>query len=773
MATFEKNFLSLKNDMGLIRIPGIQRDYAEGRQTTRIKEIRRSFLNELLKIVYSKSGDKLHLDFIYGYKRDDAFEPLDGQQRLTTLFLLYWYFSSEENNCLCKNEQACLSYATKQSTIDFCNELVKHQSTKIIENFKNRNKDKDDKDKISLFKFIRKLGWFKWQWRYDSSISSMLVVIEEIYNLINENYKEAKPEFKNLDRISFHLLSLDEFNMGDELYVKMNARGKQLSSFDIMKSVLEEEIQLQKLSGTKDETDWRTKIDGDWINYFWQKYCNGKSAEEMQQIDYRAVEMEVEMQLKRLIQRMICIQFYNRNNIDQTKWMISKQNEFENALAMYCDLAWKYRVINKNKQFLEELNFNLLIRDIDILFFKDEKQQLHNVVELLDINWLPNKNIWDEFLKEPQRDLQVAFFAMIAFLRLYPAAKISGDPIRLQDFKDWMRFVRNIVLLSNTIQQIDKPERQKDAINALYTILEKYHNSNSTMREFLAQIDYIKGLENATLDEEKLKFNLRIENEAWNYAINTLENNNYLWGQIIAPLEWSFTEGVVDIDKFKKYSEKLELLFPLTSNKIDPNQFRAALLCLGDYGTWKSNTEYFLCENNSHRDRSFKSFLRSRNSKYGEVIKNLIDKWNTEYQHCNDFDKLFKALRDKEVQKISGWRKYVILKPNILEFAINSKLWVDKNEHVFLRQKIQSDTQRREIFLAYLDSEINKNNHQLKIHDWYPVDDKQNTLEISTNQVQISLAENGSYEYSDLKTTKVILSSDKVIDKLRELNILQ
>jgi hypothetical protein len=108
-----------------------------------------------------------------------------------------------------------------------------------------------------------------------------------------------------------------------------------------------------------------------------------------------------------------------------------------------------------------------------------------------------------------------------------------------------------------------------------------------------------------------------------------------------------------------------------------------------------------------------------------------------------------------------------------LEFAINSKLWVDENKHVFLRQKLQYDTQHREIFLAYLYSLINKNNHQLKIHDRYPVDDKQNTLEISTNQVQISLAENGSYEYSDLKTTKVILSSDEVIDKLRELNILQ
>ena len=53
MDTFEKNFTNLTHEQGRIRIPGIQRDYAEGRKNKRVNEIRKLFRNELLKIIFS------------------------------------------------------------------------------------------------------------------------------------------------------------------------------------------------------------------------------------------------------------------------------------------------------------------------------------------------------------------------------------------------------------------------------------------------------------------------------------------------------------------------------------------------------------------------------------------------------------------------------------------------------------------------------------------------------------------------------------------------
>ena len=72
-----------------IEIPLIQRDYAQGRTDSRVTEIRDRFLDVLYDAV---TGDaNVGLDFVYGDVEGGTLRPLDGQQRLTTLFLLHWY----------------------------------------------------------------------------------------------------------------------------------------------------------------------------------------------------------------------------------------------------------------------------------------------------------------------------------------------------------------------------------------------------------------------------------------------------------------------------------------------------------------------------------------------------------------------------------------------------------------------------------------------------------------------------------------------------------
>jgi len=73
------NFLEL---LGIhnIEIPIIQRDYAQGRIDK--EEIRQNFLNALKDSLVNETPIKL--DFIYGSHTTDTFQPLDGQQRLTT-----------------------------------------------------------------------------------------------------------------------------------------------------------------------------------------------------------------------------------------------------------------------------------------------------------------------------------------------------------------------------------------------------------------------------------------------------------------------------------------------------------------------------------------------------------------------------------------------------------------------------------------------------------------------------------------------------------------
>lgn len=75
-----------------IEIPIIQRDYAQGRLGK--EYLRQGFLSNLKDALDEKNNEaELKLDFVYGSVENDILQPLDGQQRLTTLWLLHWYIA--------------------------------------------------------------------------------------------------------------------------------------------------------------------------------------------------------------------------------------------------------------------------------------------------------------------------------------------------------------------------------------------------------------------------------------------------------------------------------------------------------------------------------------------------------------------------------------------------------------------------------------------------------------------------------------------------------
>ena len=78
-----------------IEIPMIQRDYAQGRKSPEVDRIRKRFLSSIYTALTENKS--LKLDFVYGDINDNkVLTPLDGQQRLTTLFLLHWYIARHE-----------------------------------------------------------------------------------------------------------------------------------------------------------------------------------------------------------------------------------------------------------------------------------------------------------------------------------------------------------------------------------------------------------------------------------------------------------------------------------------------------------------------------------------------------------------------------------------------------------------------------------------------------------------------------------------------------
>lgn len=137
-----------------IIIPKIQRDYAQGRVDDKTKQIRDNFLENIFNAL--ENNKSLNLDFIYGnIDEKDCFIPLNGQQRLTTLFLLYYYLvlrnGKDANEPKFKNLNN-FSYETRISSKDFIEKLVKKMDKRLISSESNGKSIKENiKNQISLF----------------------------------------------------------------------------------------------------------------------------------------------------------------------------------------------------------------------------------------------------------------------------------------------------------------------------------------------------------------------------------------------------------------------------------------------------------------------------------------------------------------------------------------------------------------------------------------------------------------------------------------------
>ena len=256
-------FWTLCSQYDKIEVPIIQRDYAQGRETPEVIRLRKKFINDFL-LNSILNNQKVELDFVYGSvlieKKDDdkkrIFIPLDGQQRLTTLYLLHFFIALKEKRVheilLILNK---FNYETRPSAHDFCKKLINEFEVENVENIKFD---------------IQNSEWYSDSWDNDPTVAGMINMLDTFSkNDILVNSKESlldKLLDKNDQLISFYFTDLDEFGLTENLYIRMNARGKMLTDFENFKSEFYKIINYnhELLDQVKD------KIEYDWVDNLWE-----------------------------------------------------------------------------------------------------------------------------------------------------------------------------------------------------------------------------------------------------------------------------------------------------------------------------------------------------------------------------------------------------------------------------------------------------------------------------------------------------------------------
>jgi hypothetical protein len=244
----EDNFQELVKNKKII-IPIIQRDYAQGRNNTKAISVRTRLIDEWIDILQD-SNLRMDFNYIYGNETGDIFYPVDGQQRLTSLYLLHWYLAMATDNTD-EIDKWQFDYKTRNSASEFFAFL--HDAEKSAKLFKIlHSENKEDVKQAD----IRNDSWFKTKWENDPTVVSCVNFLCMLSGKLSEHKDQFGSFWERLNDTSCPAVYFTCLNECDDeyaeidaakKYTRMNARGKRLTNFENLKAMIDE-IEMKHIS---------------------------------------------------------------------------------------------------------------------------------------------------------------------------------------------------------------------------------------------------------------------------------------------------------------------------------------------------------------------------------------------------------------------------------------------------------------------------------------------------------------------------------------------
>ena len=687
------SFLQLIEKYNVV-IPVIQRDYAQGRKTEKPTEVRKGFVRNLISYLQS---DKIHdLDFVYGTVLDNEFIPLDGQQRLTTLFLLHLYIASKSNNyedfvgLMIRDERCRFEYKTRLSSTMFCKNLLTH---KVISPNSENKCDDSNNTLVTLQEKIKDQGWFFLTWLNDPTVAGMLVMLDEIDEQFskkgNFDFVQAYEKLTS-DKapITFQMLPLEGYNRTDDLYIKLNARGIPLSDFENFKARLVDWMK-DVLTDDKLLGDFKKKVDGVWNDYLWQ-FRNGKDNTD------------------HIMENLF------RNFIAYCYRPIPKVGQSNDAFIKQVNETMSYLLEQNGKKM--RFSFSRY-SELEVMPKENklghEKTMMEKVISFFNIYCCPNcnpieyKGEWldiNNFVKNGMIDSAASYSQR---LRLYAYLQYCNthSTIDNDDINQWMRLIRNLDCATDI-------DTAGDFYRALVSIddMLKQIGSEKVQGRIAAMSDddmkIVKFFRSRQVKEECIKARLliresKVGGEGIKNAVELGDSDDYLRGQMGFALEFADAYDKFAKDEIKDMSAeeikslgdrisnylqktiKIKNILANNNNKISDTEkeethlLERALLSLGMYLRKNSNNRYNFCNVLGDPYNSLKTLLHVEdgNEYCRDVFKKMLDKINrgSIQQIKQDLLKIIK----NEGEKISGWRKLVIDNPSLIDYCENGFLYIE------------------------------------------------------------------------------------------------
>lgn len=626
-----------------IVIPIFQRDYAQGRSGK--EDLRKRFLNEIKSSLESNS--ELLLDFVYGTKKEDVIYPLDGQQRLTTLWVLMWYaiFMSLNNDNADKDKRkewlrwlSNFTYETRPSSKNFiewlCSEELLNKTPELS---------------CYLSDFIQNQTGFYSGWKQDPTVQSILRIlsgtqvlnkktrkietpykdgIEQIFEDFNKDFEIL---FEDSCPIKFYHLNLLGIKQPDNLYVKMNARGEQLTSFENFKAdlvgCLSKKEELKSFVTLGHDKCILQKWDVAWTDLFWNKRGEKDSIDDL---------------FFTFIKRFLLNRYITKKDKDKDK----------------DDVVYKMLYYNEQKEYT---SFELYESLIDESCINDLVVVLDNALNLkfeLPLLQAKKYTFFPQYDDDDKGNVKLARFqdrVIMYGICLYLQNVKNKD--HFNNFHQWLRVLSNLSYY-NEIPSLNEFEIRLKFIelivNKLNVNLKGVYSDISinanALREFAEKY---KTENHKQLQEEIKKIEKIQENNKIEGILKNLESLLIFSGRIDCLLDddllneetLSFLKNQMgESSPYLSGNDKLTILFQAILAKTDPRKLMAGLKINDEHDNFRKIL-------NGELKESFQAVLKDvlnkeSNQTTDQVLKEIINSYKED-------DWKYALIKDKSLWKYS------------------------------------------------------------------------------------------------------------------------
>ncbi len=637
-----------------IVIPRLQRDYVQGKKSN--KAVALNFIEQIIQTVEAENRS-IDLNYIYGSYETEmgGFVPVDGQQRLTTLWLLYLYVFAMSHTG--QVMPVGLEYLSREYSKDFCKYLLKEMSS--IKEFGD-----------NIEEAITDCSWFISSWQKDSTVAAMLNTLQIIHlKLKGHDFNALWSRLTSEDcPVTFSFLNLNANGISNDLYIKMNGRGRPLSEFENLKSFIDGLFEKAD-APYKEEfvIQWKRKMDNDWTTLFWTN--RNMNQEKPYEIDDEQI---------RFFYNMLFLFWTNRYR--NLHLGLAIDEEKRKVLSEFLDCKPNEAIedkvlehISRNKGFtypvyvVEQLN----------LIIPEFVQWLSPVLDAL-VKKQSVINKVNDYLYFPfaTKDLTLFYQIFTPESYTYEKAALGYAIINSLDKPDeefiaYMRILRNLVINSDITGQ---------NLNGVLKSIEHLSGSRDIIADICHEEFQISAFAQKQIEEERNKARLIKELEEWIVHIHAIEEHPYFVGQIRFMLDFMGDE--ISIRNFTRYADAMCALFDQNGLlATQGHRFERALLCFAPspFGKWQSSWRWDFLTNKGDFE-TWKDFISDSEVYQGEAknssIRRLIDAIYTKVSDFKEIDikkgYVLKEIIEENHESVHGWIKHFVHHASIWDYIEGS-----------------------------------------------------------------------------------------------------